>query len=179
MFLVAMGAGVENLLVALACGLWAGAMLLRNAGLFGAELFTRVARTIAEPDRQYGASDGAVDALVASGIEAARVEVLRGDTAADAFDGTGAGHGLGARVRRAVEFTLMDQAPDLAWYEAAIRDGHSVVSVRSNDEKTVRTAVEVLRGLGAHFMNHFGRFATEEFERWRGPEPDLPNYLRR
>lgn len=28
-----------------------------------AELFTRVARTIAEPDRQYGASEGAVDAL--------------------------------------------------------------------------------------------------------------------
>ena len=126
-----------------------------------------------------GAAARVVAALVAAGIEPARIEVLRGDTAADAFDGTGARHGLGGRVRRAVEFTLMDQAPDLAWYEAAIRDGHSVVSVRSNDEKTIRTAVEVLRGMGAHFMNHFGRFATEEFERWRGPEPDVPDYLRR
>lgn len=126
-----------------------------------------------------GAAARAVDALVAAGIDPARIEILRGDSAADAFDGTGARHGPLARVRRALEFTLMDQMPDFAWYEAAIRDGRSVVSVRSNDEAEIRTAVRVLRRLGAHFMNHFGRFATEEFERWRGPEPNLPDYLRR
>ena len=126
-----------------------------------------------------GAAARAVDALVAAGIDPARIEILRGDSAADAFDGTGARHGPLARVRRALEFTLMDQMPDFAWYEAAIRDGRSVVSVRSNDEAKIRTAVRVLRRLGAHFMNHFGRFATEEFERWRGPEPNLPDYLRR
>jgi hypothetical protein len=37
----------------------------------------------------------------------------------------------------------------------------------------------VLIGLGAHFVNYFGRFATEEIARWRGPEPQLPDYLRR
>ena len=126
-----------------------------------------------------GAASRALDALVASGIEAARVEVLRGDVAADTLDGTGVRHGLGARVRRAVEFTLMDQAPDLAWYEAAIRDGRSVVAVRVSDDAKVRAAVETLRAIGAHFINHYGRFATEEFERWRGREPRLPDYLRR
>ena len=126
-----------------------------------------------------GAAARAVDALVASGIDASRVEVLRGDVAADTLDGTGARHGFGARLRRAVEFTLMDQAPDLAWYEAAIRDGRSVVAVRVSDEAAVRAAVEVLRASGAHFINHYGRFATEEFERWRGREPKLPDYLRR
>jgi len=126
-----------------------------------------------------GAASRALDALVASGIEAARVEVLRGDVAADTLDGTGVRHGLGARVRRAVEFTLMDQAPDLAWYEAAIRDGRSVVAVRVSDDAKVRAAVETLRASGAHFINHYGRFATEEFERWRGREPRLPDYLRR
>src|SRR4026209_400395 len=34
-----------------------------------ADLFTRVARTIAETDRQYGASDGAVDALTEAFFE--------------------------------------------------------------------------------------------------------------
>jgi hypothetical protein len=126
-----------------------------------------------------GAAARAVDALVAAGIEPARIEILRGDTAADAFDGTGARHGRLARARRALEFTLMDQMPDFAWYEAAIRDGRSVLSLRSNDEAEIRTAVGALRGMGAHFMNHFGRFATEEFERWRGQEPNLPDYLRR
>ena len=126
-----------------------------------------------------GAASRAVDALVASGIEASRVEVLRGDVAADTLDGTGVRHGIRARLRRAVEFTLMDQAPDLAWYEAAIRDGRSVIAVRVSDEAVVRSAVDVLRANGAHFINHYGRFATEEFERWRGQEPKLPDYLRR
>ena len=126
-----------------------------------------------------GAASRAVDALVASGIEASRVEVLRGDVAADTLDGTGVRHGIRARLRRAVEFTLMDQAPDLAWYEAAIRDGRSVIAVRVSDEAAVRSAVDVLRANGAHFINHYGRFATEEFERWRGQEPKLPDYLRR
>jgi hypothetical protein len=73
----------------------------------------------------------------------------------------------------------MDQAPDLAWYEAAIREGRSVVAVRLSDEAAIRAAVEVLRANGGHFINHYGRFATEEFERWRGREPKLPDYLRR
>jgi hypothetical protein len=126
-----------------------------------------------------GAASRAVDALVAAGIEASRVEVLRGDVAADTLDGTGVRHGIRARLRRAVEFTLMDQAPDLAWYEAAIRDGRSVIAVRVSEEAAVRAAVEVLRGSGGHFINYYGRFATEEFERWRGREPKLPDYLRR
>ncbi|MFL5679749.1 MAG: hypothetical protein ACJ77B_04030 [Chloroflexota bacterium] len=126
-----------------------------------------------------GAASRAVEALVSTGVDAAAIEVLRGDTAADTLDGTGARNGLGARARRMVEFTLMDQAPDIAWYEAALRSGRSVVSVRSNDSTLTRRAVEVLRAEGGHFMNHFGRFATEEFDRWRGPEPAVPDYLRR
>jgi hypothetical protein len=126
-----------------------------------------------------GAASRAVEALVATGVDAGAIEVLRGDVAADTLDGTGARHGIRARARRAVEFTLMDQAPDIAWYEAALRSGHSVISVRSNDSSLTRRAVDVLRAQGAHFINHFGRFATEEFDRWRGAEPALPDYLRR
>jgi hypothetical protein len=120
-----------------------------------------------------------VDALAAAGIDPSQIEVLRGDTAADAFDGTGARHGPLARIRRVLEFTLMDQMPDLAWYEAAIREGRTVVSVRTSDSNVAREAADVLLDLGAHFVNYFGRFATEEIARWRGPEPRLPDYLRR
>lgn len=121
----------------------------------------------------------AVEALIGTGIAADRIEVLRGDTAAAAFDGTGVHHGRLARIRRTLEFTLMDQMPDFAWYEAAIREGRTVVAVRATREPDVRRAVEALRAVGAHFVNYFGRFATEEFERWRGPEPAVPNLLRR
>jgi hypothetical protein len=43
----------------------------------------------------------------------------------------------------------------------------------------MRRAVETLRRTGAHFINYFGRFTTEEFERWRGTEPELPGFMRR
>jgi len=126
-----------------------------------------------------GGGGRAVEALTAAGIDPARIEVLRGDTAADTFDGTGARHGPLARVRRAIEFTLMDQMPDFAWYEAAIREGRTVVSVRTNSGKVARQAADVVIERGAHFVNYFGRFATEEIARWRGPEPRMPDYLRR
>ena len=126
-----------------------------------------------------GAGGRAVEALVASGLAPDRVEVLRGDTAADAFDGTGTRHGPLARIRRTLEFTLMDQMPDFAWYEAAIRDGRTVIAVRATNEAQRLRIVGTLLDLGAHFVNYFGRFATEEHARWRGPEPAVPDLLRR
>jgi hypothetical protein len=121
----------------------------------------------------------AVEALVRLGVEPAAIEILRGDSAAAAFDGTGAHHGRLARLRRTVEFTLMDQMPDFAWYEAAIRDGRTVIAVRATNEAQRRRIVAALLDLGAHFVNYFGRFATEEHARWRGSEPAVPNLLRR
>jgi hypothetical protein len=126
---------------------------------------------------------GAVEALAAAlalaGFDPARVEAYRGESAASAFDGTGARNGLVARLRRTVEFLMMDQAPDLAWYEAAAREGRTVISVRPHGDATVARAVAILREHGAHFINHFGLLATEEFDRWRGREPHLPEYLMR
>ena len=121
----------------------------------------------------------AVDALVASGIAVERIEVLRGDSEARAPDGSARRPPLMRRLRRAIEFTLMDQAPDSAWYEAALASGRSVVGVRVSREADVRRAVDILCGLGGHFINHFGWFSTEEFERWHGTEPTVPDYLRR
>ena len=42
-----------------------------------------------------------------------------------------------------------------------------------------RQRVGVERSRGGHFINWFGLFATEEFERWLGPEPDMPGFMRR
>lgn len=120
-----------------------------------------------------------VAALAQAGFDPTRVEAYRGESAAAAFDGTGARNGLFARLRRTVEFLMMDQAPDLAWYEAAAREGRTVLSVRPHGDANVARAVAILREHGAHFINHFGLLATEEFDRWRGREPRLPDYLMR
>jgi hypothetical protein len=121
----------------------------------------------------------AIRALEESGIPADRIEIFTGDEGAAAFDGRGERHGPGARLLRTVQFTLMDQMPDFAYYEAAAREGRSVVSVKARGEAEMRQAVETLRQNGAHFINQFGRFTTEEFERWRGEEPKLPGFMRR
>lgn len=121
----------------------------------------------------------AADELVALGVARDDVAVLSGPDDARRFDGTGAGHGLWSRLLRAVQFTLMDQLPDFAWYEAAAREGRAVVAVRVPGAEQRRRVVDILERAGAHFMNYFGRLSTEEISRWRGPEPKVASILRR
>jgi hypothetical protein len=73
----------------------------------------------------------------------------------------------------------MDQLPDMAWYDAAIRAGQAVVLVRLRGDDRKAEAVRVLREHGGHFINYYGRFATEEILRWQGPDPDVHDLLKR
>jgi hypothetical protein len=106
------------------------------------------------------------------------VERLEGAAAADAIDATGVRRGLIARVGRAVQFSLEDQMPALAWYEAALRDGRIVLAVPTRSREQTEAVVAALRASGGHFINRFGRLETEEFSRWRGPEPDVSSLLK-
>jgi hypothetical protein len=125
----------------------------------------------------------ALDAIVAdlkeAGIAAQAIEIFTGDDGAKAFDGRGQRNGPGARILRTIQFTLMDQMPDFAYYEAAAREGRFVISVRARGETQTKRAVEIFRAHGAHFINRFALFQTEEYERWHGKEPELPGFMRR
>jgi hypothetical protein len=72
----------------------------------------------------------------------------------------------------------MDQLPAMAWYEAALRDGRTVVAVRTRNRQATTAAVQLLKDAGGHFINHFGRLSTEEFARWRGPEPRVASLMK-
>ena len=124
-------------------------------------------------------AEGAVDALVASGFDRTRIETFEGPDDAAAFDAAGRRRGLAGRLFRIIEFSWADQAPDFAWYEAAVREGRVVLSVRVRGQRDVTAATEILIAHGGHFINHFGWFETQELARWRGTEPDLPGFLRR
>jgi hypothetical protein len=144
-----------------------------------------VGRLIDYPERRIlavfddpGAASAAIAALRSGGIPGDSIELLTGTAAADRFDATGERHGLGARLKRAIQFSLMDQMPALAWYEAALRDGRAVVSVRADDRATTLSVVSSFDAMGGHFINRFGRLATEEFTRWRGREPAIPSLLK-
>ena len=121
----------------------------------------------------------ATEALVAAGIDPAAIETFAGPEAAGAFDASGRRHGLVGRLYRVVEFSWADQAPDFAWYEAAVREGRTVMSVRVRGQRHVAHAARIIEDQRGHFINHFGWFETQEFARWRGGEPDVPGFLRR
>ena len=129
------------------------------------------------PDAESAAAAAA--ALRASGIPDRDITILRGDEGADRLDGTGAANGVMARLRRLVSFTLMDQLVDMAIYEQAVREGQVVLMVKPRHAARKAAAIETLREHGGHFINYYGRFATEEVERWHGPEPVVPGLLRR
>jgi hypothetical protein len=121
----------------------------------------------------------AAAALRAVGLADRHITILRGDEGAARLDGSGEANGPIARLRRMVSFTVMDQLPDFAAYEQAVRAGGAVLMVRVRGDRLKRAALDALRANGGHFINHYGRFATEELERWHGPEPDLPSLMRR
>jgi hypothetical protein len=66
----------------------------------------------------------------------------------------------------------------MAWYEAALRDGRSVLAIPTLDRAQTLRVVQALDGAGGHFINRFGRLATEEVARWRGPEPRVPDLMK-
>ena len=124
-------------------------------------------------------AEAAVEALAAAGFERTKIELFEGAEDAAAFDASGRRRGLRGRLYRIIEFSWADQAPDFAWYEAAVREGRVVLSVRVRGQQQVRSATDIVQANGGHFVNHFGWFETQELARWRGKEPDLPGFLRR
>jgi hypothetical protein len=125
------------------------------------------------------AAAAATAALAREGFTGDAVLVLRGDRDADRIDSLGNAGGAWTRARRLLSFTLADQVVDLAVYVAALRDGRTVLSVLVSGETAKERARRALVGAGAHFLNFFGRFATEDIAPWRGRELPLPPYLRR
>ena len=120
----------------------------------------------------------AVAAVTALGVPPEAIETFAGPADAARFDATGASHGLVARLRRVMQFSLMDQLPAMAWYEAALRENRHVIAVRTTDRAQTLAVVAALVSAGGHFINRFGRVDTEEFARWRGPEPDVADLMK-
>jgi hypothetical protein len=125
------------------------------------------------------AADAPIRDLTATGVPDDDVILLREAEAAHGLERLGTSRGVAARIRRTVQFMTMDQLPDLHVYELAIEKGHAVIGLRIADADERRRAIGVLVRHGAHFINRFGAWATEEIAPWRGPMLDLPQHMRR
>jgi hypothetical protein len=124
-------------------------------------------------------ADAAIRALDGLGVPRDAIERLSGPDDAARLDGLGGRSGPFGRALRAVQFMTMDQMPDFLVYETALRMGRTVIAVRASDAGRRREIVRQLQSAGAHFMNWYGRFATEELSLWRGPEPSIHGVWRR
>lgn len=114
--------------------------------------------------------------LVAVGIPGTDISLLRGEEGVRRIDSSG-GQSWSARAVRVSQYLSTDQSADFVVYDAALRDGRTVVAARLRDRSLKPEAVEALRAAGAHFVNFYGRFQTEEIDRWRGPELVEPPFL--
>jgi hypothetical protein len=121
----------------------------------------------------------ALAALAPLRLPPGSAEVLVGDTGVDGLHHLGGAPGAMARLVRMFQFLSMDQMPDFVMYEAALREGRAVVAVRLAGHSAVPAVRGVMDAHGAHFANWFGHFQTEELSDWAGPEPEIPDYLRR
>jgi hypothetical protein len=121
----------------------------------------------------------ATSELARAGFGPEAITVLHGNEDADRIDSMGKVRGRWTRAWRLLQFTQTDQMVDLVVYEAALRDGRSVMAVHARRMNDRERAKRALAAAGAHFMNFFGRIATEDISRWRGKELPIPPYLRR
>ena len=86
----------------------------------------------------------AKQALVREGFAADAITVLQGDRDADRMDSFGKSSGPLRKLWRVVQFTQADQMVDLVVYEAALRDGRVVLTVRARrtEDRGGRSAVD-------------------------------------
>jgi hypothetical protein len=125
------------------------------------------------------AASRATNELARAGFAPEAITVLLGNQDADRIDSLGKVHGRWTRAWRLLQFTQADQMVDLVVYEAALRDGRTVVAVHAPRVQDRDRAKRALAAADAHFMNFFGRFATVDVAPWRGAELPLPPWLRR
>jgi hypothetical protein len=97
------------------------------------------------------------------------VSILRGDAAHAAIAGLGRRHSRLTTLIRLVQYMTMDQMPDFARYERALADGRTVIAVHVTGRAPLLATRDVLVRHGAHFLNYYGRVATEELGRWHEP----------
>ena len=111
---------------------------------------------IEDPD----ATQAALQRLAEVGFEQERLMVFTGEQGAARIDAEGTEHGLFARLVRRVQHMTPEHDQAVVYQDAA-RSGKSVVAVRADSNEEKERALGILRTNGAHFINFYGRLASE------------------
>lgn len=104
--------------------------------------------------------DEAVQGLVASGFAESEVNVLSGNAGVRQIDAKGKRKGLLARLFRIVD-ALGPEREHTARHVKELESGHFIVVVDSPDAAAKARARDGLAAHGAHFINYYSRWSTE------------------
>ncbi len=119
----------------------------------------------------HSQADGAAEQLLAEGFPEKEINLIFGPHGLSQLRRLGPSRGPLAGFIRMFQFMTMDQMPDFVTYEAAVADGRTVLAVRLLGGARIAQGRHLVAEAGGHFINYYGRFATEEMTRWRGPQP--------
>lgn len=125
------------------------------------------------------ARERAIRALAKLATSPDSVTVLEGSEGAHRLDRPGRRGGAGRRIARLLALMAADQSVDLATYEAALLDGRTVLAIRAPQAERRRALTRALADAGGHFINYFGRMATEDIVPWRGEHLNIPFHYHR
>jgi hypothetical protein len=105
----------------------------------------------------------ALAALESGGFLESELGVRCGEAMADAVAATSGRTGWSDLAMRFSDWIGLanDEMEVKNRYEAALRDGHFVVSVAAGTDERKDVAARILREHGAHFVNFLGRFTME------------------
>ena len=122
----------------------------------------RVAGTIADPTR----ARAAIEALLQRGIDAGRIDVLRGEAGLHRLDPDGAEHGFWARFQRMLinAAAVNEESRRLRHHVDDLRAGRLVIMVLAGDVGTRQEIAETLKAHGAEHIGFFGRWAWEALD---------------
>src|SRR5262245_5679006 len=122
-------------------------MQARDSRAMGEFIQYPVDHVLAVFDTSDGAED-ARDALRDAGVAAEDIREFHGARDAKKFDWSGDEHGLAEKAMRGIQFALTDEQQPIAWYEAALRDGRSVLAVHATEREATLFAVEACERAG-------------------------------
>jgi hypothetical protein len=110
------------------------------------------------------AASSAVDALVAAGVPAERIQVLCGDAGARRLDPSGERHGLLGQLRRIVQQYADQEVAHVERQSAELRAGKFLVAAPAEGDEARERVAEILQANGGHFINHYGKWTVRRLD---------------
>ncbi len=103
-----------------------------------------------------------VTALMALGLTADSIEILKGEEGRAVLDLNGHHHGASGHLKRFVQGLLGSSQNEAINYDAALADGKVVIAVAVTNDDAMNAVTETFTSFGGDRINYFGESGMEQ-----------------